>query len=62
MIDGEQNFTDTLHALKAGVLLGLLLKADIRAEVAVDDDGDYMNLITLTAPDMDFTIQISVLP
>jgi hypothetical protein len=61
MIDGEPNFHDARHALMAGVLLGLLTQAGIQATAETDDEGDYMNLITVVTLEFG-RIQISVLP
>jgi len=41
------NFIDFDHALKAGMIIGILMKAGISAYNGLDDDGEYTDVIYL---------------
>jgi hypothetical protein len=41
------NFQDFDHALKTGILIGTLLKAGLNANMARDDEGNYMPFIDI---------------
>jgi hypothetical protein len=60
----EANFASDSHALRAGLVIGLLLANGIKASLGVDDAGNYMNVITLSF-ELDgepIEVDIAVLP
>ena len=52
------------HALRAGFLIGALLKSGIDAYPNVDDEGNYTNVIVvkLDEADPEMLVKITVLP
>ena len=60
-----EHFQDDDHALRTGMLLGLLMKSGIPAYPEMDDDGNYTPRIQITAaigPNEPVRVTIEVLP
>jgi len=61
----NNNFVDGNHALRAGMLCGLLIKHGLLAAPWVDADGNYTDVIHVEHHDLslgDIEFRIKVLP
>lgn len=47
------HFVDQTHALRAGFLLGTLMKAGVHVRPEMDDEGNYMPTIVIELPPLD---------
>jgi hypothetical protein len=54
------NFQDDDHALRAGMLIGGLMKAGIQAIPEIDGEGNYTPNITVLFPGDRFVDEVSV--
>lgn len=65
-MDDEKNFANDSHALRTGMLLGLLLKSGITVWPGTDDEGNYTDTITVvldnTLPLFTTKVEVRVLP
>ena len=61
---GPPYFANDDHALYAGMLIGKLMQAGVKAYPSVDEHGDYMNEIVIELdPGVEsMKVKISVLP
>lgn len=54
----ESFFADANHALKTGMVLGVLLRNGIDALPGIDEDGDYTNVVEFSHEDVQFRVQV----
>lgn len=57
----EENFVDDNHALRTGMVLGLLIRHLVDAEPDRDNEGNYLDTITISGDEYG-TFRIRVLP
>lgn len=53
-----ENFVDPNHALRAGMLWGILMRSGLDALPEVDDLGNYTDIIEIAYEDRTYRVQV----